>query len=183
VHPVRSIAWRNMRYTLATIAGLWLLIVLSNLCHISKYGIHEYQYVVERRRSCVLLSLADGTVRLREGRERAASEALRAKATTGTVRAYYFTFSAMAFVLPLALVCLLYVAMLSSLWRRNSLLRLRPAVKQSTARRSSAGPSSSAASRAPAPPRRSSLMDGRRSRIKVAAQLSASRPLHCRRVR
>uniref|UniRef100_A0A915KRQ6 G-protein coupled receptors family 1 profile domain-containing protein n=1 Tax=Romanomermis culicivorax TaxID=13658 RepID=A0A915KRQ6_ROMCU len=49
VYPIQSITLRNVRNTMAATVTLWLIILLSNLSQLEKFGIHEYTFVIEQR--------------------------------------------------------------------------------------------------------------------------------------
>lgn len=94
VHPLTSMRIRTVRNTYIAVYVVWITILLSNIPILLHYGLKNYDWYGEERLVCINLKGMDNMLIL---------------------RAFYGCFFAFGYVLPLALVCVLYGFMLKRL--------------------------------------------------------------------
>ena len=95
VHPFQSMTIRTERNAYIVIGALWACILLGNVIIAFDHGIMEYDFLGEHRSACLYLHIQ-----------------------TSRAKVYYGVFFALAYVVPLFTVCILYGFMLNRLLYR-----------------------------------------------------------------
>lgn len=93
VMPIASMSIRTEQNTYLAILIVWLVILVSCIPALMAHGKYSYYYAFQRQSSCVFLQ--------NEGYDQAA---------------FQISFFLTSYVLPLALICVLYLFMLKRLW-------------------------------------------------------------------
>ncbi|CAJ0575105.1 unnamed protein product, partial [Mesorhabditis spiculigera] len=115
--PVDSMTLRSTRNTVIVMMIVYAIIFVSQIPIGLMHGIFYYEFIVENRSTCAIVSIADNS------------------ATVAQARGYFLTFNLFGYMLPLGITCVLYYFMLSRLWRTprpgtcnsiNSSIRSRP---------------------------------------------------------
>ncbi|PIC16686.1 hypothetical protein B9Z55_023208 [Caenorhabditis nigoni] len=98
VYPVESITVRTPRNTMIALFILYTIIVCSQIPVGRMHGIYVYDFILEKRSTCAILTIAT------------------AEATPAVARTYFMTFNLFGYVLPLGISVVLYGLMLRKLW-------------------------------------------------------------------
>uniref|UniRef100_A0A914EAS7 G-protein coupled receptors family 1 profile domain-containing protein n=1 Tax=Acrobeloides nanus TaxID=290746 RepID=A0A914EAS7_9BILA len=97
-YPVESMTLRTPKYTAITLLITYTLIMISQIPVARIHDVYNYNFVVENRSACAIVSIAQG------------------EASVAEARLYYFSFNLFGYVLPLGITCFLYYFMLKRLW-------------------------------------------------------------------
>uniref|UniRef100_A0A915B8W7 G-protein coupled receptors family 1 profile domain-containing protein n=1 Tax=Parascaris univalens TaxID=6257 RepID=A0A915B8W7_PARUN len=100
VCPVTAMQIRNMRNVLRACALMWILNLLCNLPALNNIGVFRYEFEGEELGTCV------DSVAI------ALTSASKAEAII-----FFVGFNVGAYVMPLGIICVLYIMMVRSLWR------------------------------------------------------------------
>uniref|UniRef100_A0A8R1DZ42 G_PROTEIN_RECEP_F1_2 domain-containing protein n=1 Tax=Caenorhabditis japonica TaxID=281687 RepID=A0A8R1DZ42_CAEJA len=126
VYPVKSMTLRTPRNTVIASAIIYAVIVMTQIPVGRMHGIYVYDFIMEKRSTCAILSIAT------------------AEATPAMARTYFMTFNIFGYVLPLGISVVLYGLMLRKLWDMP-----RPGSSQTTGARALSRDSGSSIRRRP----------------------------------
>ncbi|CAB3399461.1 unnamed protein product [Caenorhabditis bovis] len=98
VYPVESMTLRTPKNTMIALVVVYIIIMASQIPVGRMHGIYEYNFIMEQRSTCAILSIATET-----------ASPLEAKT-------YFMTFNVFGYVLPLGISVFLYWRMLRRLW-------------------------------------------------------------------
>ncbi|VDN04856.1 unnamed protein product [Thelazia callipaeda] len=105
--PVSSMTLRSPMNTMTTILVVYTVILISQIPIAIVHDIFVYDFIIEKRSTCAVISIANG------------------KATRLQARCYYFSFNLFGYLLPLGLTCVLYYFMLRRLWCTPAMQRVK----------------------------------------------------------
>ncbi|CAI2356587.1 unnamed protein product [Caenorhabditis sp. 36 PRJEB53466] len=98
VYPVESMTLRTPRNTVIALAIIYIIIIASQIPVGRMHGIYVYDFIMEKRSTCAILTIAT------------------AEASPVMARTYFMTFNVFGYVLPLGISVVLYGLMLRKLW-------------------------------------------------------------------
>eukprot|EP00081_Caenorhabditis_elegans_P026388 NP_509896.1 Galanin-like G-protein coupled receptor npr-9 [Caenorhabditis elegans] len=98
VYPVESMTLRTPRNTVIALCFIYIIIIASQIPVGRMHGIYVYDFIMEKRSTCAILTIAT------------------AEATPTMARTYFMTFNVFGYVLPLGISVVLYGLMLRKLW-------------------------------------------------------------------
>ncbi|PIO75861.1 7 transmembrane receptor [Teladorsagia circumcincta] len=98
VYPVDSLTLRSPKNTIIALVVIYTIIVATQIPVGLMHGIYTYDFIIEERSTCAIVSIATNN------------------ATQDFVRTYFITFNVFGYILPLGISVLLYWRMLRRLW-------------------------------------------------------------------
>uniref|UniRef100_A0A8L8JIW5 G_PROTEIN_RECEP_F1_2 domain-containing protein n=1 Tax=Heligmosomoides polygyrus TaxID=6339 RepID=A0A8L8JIW5_HELPZ len=98
VYPVDSLTLRSPKNTIIALVVVYTIIVATQIPVGLMHGIYTYDFIIEERSTCAIVSIATNN------------------ATLVFARTYFITFNVFGYILPLGISVVLYWRMLRRLW-------------------------------------------------------------------